>query len=120
ASAYSSAQRGRLGTNLDPESTPPFFIPPSTKFGYSSLEDGETYWIVASTTYPGKLAWKLNSTGDRELMVSHPAPWRPWCVSDGYDTMPAFRVFATPVPEPTTLALLGLAALFATRRSRAN
>ncbi|MGD8454469.1 MAG: hypothetical protein PVJ57_21860, partial [Phycisphaerae bacterium] len=36
ASAYSSAQRGRLGTNLDPESTPPFFIPPSTKFGYSS------------------------------------------------------------------------------------
>ncbi|MGD8451527.1 MAG: hypothetical protein PVJ57_06885, partial [Phycisphaerae bacterium] len=41
ASAYSSAQRGRLGTNLDPESTPPFFIPPSTKFGYSSTSLAE-------------------------------------------------------------------------------
>lgn len=83
--------------------------------GSTILQDGEQYFIIASTDSDSLAAWNWNILGD-----IGPHAFRQdlgdWSVSN--DTRGAFRVNGTLVPAPGVLALLGVAGLAARRRRR--
>jgi hypothetical protein len=69
------------------------------------LSANTQYWLIASTPGPDEWAgWNFNSEN-----VTGPHAWRTdlgaWNVY--YDPMAAFSITGTPVPEPTTMILLG-------------
>ncbi len=83
--------------------------------GSTILQDGEQYFVIASTDRDSLAAWNWNILGD-----IGPHAFRQdlgdWSVNN--DTRGAFRVNGTLVPAPGVLALLGVAGLAARRRRR--
>jgi PEP-CTERM motif len=78
-----------------------------------SLQSGQTYWIIAepadATTFS---AWNYNTKGftGHTALERTPSDWQAFTGSaDG-----VFRVSVTPVPEPSTAALLVIGLLAAT------
>ncbi len=71
----------------------------------ASLTTGNTYWLVISSlTMPG--AWNVSTLGKvgRHCVSASGDPWS--CRDDGLPG--AFRLYVASVPEPGTLALVGL------------
>jgi len=75
----------------------------------TALNEGETYWIVAQQSDSSNTtAWLYSPTDSGDwfynILDSPTGPWTP--ASTGF-SFSAFDVTGTPVPEPTSLALLG-------------
>jgi hypothetical protein len=86
--------------------------------GSPQLSAGTTYWIVADarTTLDG--GWNFNSTGDVGNTAGR-SDNGPWSLRVDDDRM-ALRVEGTLVPEPASVAMLGLAAAAGLGRRRAR
>lgn len=83
--------------------------------GSTVLNDGEQYFVTASTDSNSWAAWNLNSVGDVGLHTFR-KNLGDWAAGD--NVRGAFRVKGTLVPAPGVLALLGVAGLAARRRRR--
>lgn len=76
------------------------------------LSSGTTYWIVAVSDSSGASdtidGWNFNSTGATGTMA-YSFDGTTWSTAGDPFILPAFEVKGTPVPEPPTFAMLGLA-----------
>ena len=68
------------------------------------LHGGIQYWVIASAAGDSYMTFNLNTTGG--FGYASRFDGGPW-VTTGGGTAAAFRVNGTPVPEPTSLILLG-------------
>jgi hypothetical protein len=86
--------------------------PPVDAFSNGTLLTGGTaYWLLASGANNESLAWNLNSIGEQGLHLGD------GFISPGV-VQGAFRVEASPVPEPAAYSLLSFAALFGLMKGR--
>jgi len=76
------------------------------------LSSGSTYWIVAGPDSSGTSdtidGWNFNSTGATGT-VAYSFDGTTWTSDGSPYILPAFKVKGTPVPEPPTFTMLGLA-----------
>lgn len=87
------------------------------------LQDGTLYWLTVVAGAPGvRAGWSWNSIGDTSTGTNFAStqggsPVGPWTLNAGL-TRGAFQIDGTPVPDPSTWALLGtgLAGLLTMRR----
>lgn len=99
--------------------------------GTTLLQGGNTYWLSAAATSPGRVAWFTNNTGVGRYGITYdpthdPSTWR--TMDDGLVApQGAFRLNGEPshvrgVPEPSSLLLFGsgLAMLAGWRRKQAT
>jgi hypothetical protein len=77
-----------------------------------TLQEGSTYWLIASSANNSWLAWNLNSIGDTRPRAAR-QNLGPWGVNN--DTSAVFRINGV-VPAPGALALLGVGLLGVRRR----
>ena len=84
------------------------------------LQAGAQYWVIATADVATWAAWNQSTIGDTGPHAASGSSGPPFDVSNV--TSGAFRVDASPVPEPGTLLLLGggLCGLAARRRRRAS
>jgi hypothetical protein len=80
---------------------------------HPTLTSGTPYWLALSPAASDVDAtWQLDSTGATSSKIGNaPSPDGPWNVSPSPVTRGAFQIDGTAVPEPSTLALLGLGAV---------
>lgn len=90
------------------------------------LTAGNKYWIEAKTTAAGSnlySGWSVNNQGIRGItkfgavLGSFSNPTSTYTVGSNAE-LPAFRVTVAPVPEPSTLAAMGLFTAFTAMRRR--
>jgi hypothetical protein len=95
--------------NVLPVQGPPFVSQGSLITVSSTLHplllSGERYWVIvaARDVFGG---WHLNSVGDIGPLVLDVVPLEQATVRN--QTRPAFRVIGSPVPEPSTMTLVGI------------
>jgi hypothetical protein len=113
---------GNLLENSSAADLPPHdgtFVPP-TKFAFSGstlLQDGMTYWVIASTDGPGGswLSWNWNIDHTQGLHAQRQGDG-PWQVFNFEQSV--MRVTGTLVPAPAGLALLSIGMLGMGGRAR--
>jgi hypothetical protein len=88
-----------------------------TPSGSFTLEAGQSYWVVASSTL-GTYSWKASSPSETPTgLATHlGATFGAYPPSSSSGILTTYFVDATVVPAPGSLALLGLAGLAARRR----
>ncbi len=88
-----------------------------TPSGAFTLEAGQSYWVVASSTL-GTYSWKASSPSETPVgMATHlGATFGAYPPSSSSSILTTYFVDATVVPAPGSLALLGLAGLAVRRR----
>jgi hypothetical protein len=96
--------------NNIPSAPDPVEVLSSAAASQAILESGVTYWLVGSTA-SGQFNWHIS---DQIIGPSNPGGLRtnggPWMIQQ-FGNAGAFVLFGTPVPEPSTTALCGLAAI---------
>ncbi len=112
-----------LETTTGSGMTPPFVWSPPMQLQFSGnlvLEDGQQYWLALRPEMTDVLiSWAFNETDDFGLRAwrFNLGPWETAYGDPGTDSeRGVYRVHATPVPAPSSLALVGVAALCACRR----
>lgn len=113
-----SASVGSLMTSWTVTSSPAFgsgnTITITNTSPLATLTSGNDYWILAEAASDAWQAWNFNSIGDVGPMATSSDGGGTYGVSNGGRN--AFRVEVEPIPEPATLAVLGLGALALVRR----
>ncbi|MGD8452107.1 MAG: PEP-CTERM sorting domain-containing protein [Phycisphaerae bacterium] len=86
--------------------------------GSTVLEEGRTYWFIGScpTGAGVDMVWSYNDSGYDGKYAERTSFSSNWYVTE--TTELAFRVVATPLPEPSSLMLLGLGGFALLRRRR--